>query len=123
MLLIGDVSFFHDQNGLFAARQTPNLAIVLLNNNGGGIFRRLPVAKLDPPFTDLFITPHNLDFTHAARMHGFSFTRTASRAPFRAALAAALKEAGAAIVEYVSDSAVDEEQRRGLVRRALEGRG
>ena len=62
MLLVGDITFYHDMNGLFAVRNLDlrNVTIVLMNNNGGGIFNRLPINQFDPPFTDLFPMPHNL---------------------------------------------------------------
>ena len=45
MLAIGDVSFYHDMNGLLAARRHDlDLLIVLINNDGGGIFSFLPQA-------------------------------------------------------------------------------
>lgn len=64
VLITGDVAFYHDMNGLLAIKQHDlnNVTIVLLNNNGGGIFRRLPIAKFEPEFTPLFLTPHDLGF-------------------------------------------------------------
>jgi 2-succinyl-5-enolpyruvyl-6-hydroxy-3-cyclohexene-1-carboxylate synthase len=44
-LLIGDVSFYHDMNGLLASRYGANLTIVVINNSGGGIFSFLPIAN------------------------------------------------------------------------------
>lgn len=41
-LIIGDLSMFYDLNGLLQAQQCPNLRILLLNNNEGGIFHILP---------------------------------------------------------------------------------
>ena len=45
LLLIGDVSFYHDMNGLLASRYGANLTIVVINNSGGGIFSFLPIAN------------------------------------------------------------------------------
>ena len=45
LLLIGDVSFYHDMNGLLASRYEVNLTIVVINNGGGGIFSFLPIAE------------------------------------------------------------------------------
>ena len=69
--LLGDVAFFHDLNGLMAARhvETP-CVLVLVNNDGGGIFGRLPIRSFEPAFTEFFTTPHGLDFQHATRLHG-----------------------------------------------------
>ena len=85
VLLIGDVTFYHDMNGLLAVKNLDlsNVTIVLMNNNGGGIFNRLPIRQFDPPFTDLFTMPHGLQFEHAARLYGLDFVSTDKRAEFR----------------------------------------
>jgi 2-succinyl-5-enolpyruvyl-6-hydroxy-3-cyclohexene-1-carboxylate synthase len=70
-LLIGDLSFYHDLNGLLAAKLYGlNLTVVLINNNGGGIFSLLPQAERPKHFEALFGTPTDLDFKHAARLYG-----------------------------------------------------
>ncbi|MFQ5342712.1 MAG: 2-succinyl-5-enolpyruvyl-6-hydroxy-3-cyclohexene-1-carboxylic-acid synthase, partial [Anaerolineae bacterium] len=87
VLVTGDLAFYHDLNGLLALRRCGAKAtIVVINNDGGGIFRRLPVAAFDPPFTELFVTPHGLDFEPAVRMYGAEFVRVETREAFRRAL-------------------------------------
>ena len=78
VLLVGDITFYHDMNGLFAVKNLDltNVTIVLMNNNGGGIFNRLPINQFEPAFTDLFIMPHDLQFEHAARLYGLDFVST-----------------------------------------------
>jgi 2-succinyl-5-enolpyruvyl-6-hydroxy-3-cyclohexene-1-carboxylate synthase len=69
--VLGDVAFFHDENGLLWAReQDVRVVFVLIDNDGGGIFHMLPVRDHEPHFTPLFATPHGLDLRHAAEMHG-----------------------------------------------------
>ena len=46
--VIGDLSFFYDQNALWNESLSPNLSILLLNNGGGGIFHQLPGLELSP---------------------------------------------------------------------------
>ena len=63
VLVLGDLSFFHDLNGLLAARlHELNLTIILINNDGGGIFSFLPQAAYPEHFEQLFGTPTGLDF-------------------------------------------------------------
>ena len=115
-LVVGDVTFYHDMNGLLAAgRHDLDATVVLLNNGGGGIFRRLPVATVDPPFTDLFLTPHGLDFAHAARLYGFEHVRVDAREAFRRAFAGAVGKPARRIIEVCTDSAQDLAHRKGFM--------
>lgn len=71
VLVIGDLSFFHDMNGLLAAKlQKQNLTILLVNNDGGGIFSFLPQSSEKDYFEVLFGTPHGLDFELAVKLYG-----------------------------------------------------
>ncbi len=57
-LLIGDVAFFYDRNALWSAPVPPNLRIVLLNNDGGHIFRMIEGSNRQPELEEYFETPH-----------------------------------------------------------------
>ncbi len=64
VMLTGDLALLHDTNGfLIRNKFVGHLTIVLINNNGGGIFEMLPIAKFDPPFEEFFGTPQDIDFT------------------------------------------------------------
>ncbi len=118
LLLIGDVSFYHDLNGLLAISRfgLDNVTIVVLNNDGGGLFRRLPVADGLGQFERLFLTPHGLDFAPAAKMYGLDYVLAASgdRDSFARDLGAALQRSGPAIIELRTDGDRDERLRREL---------
>ena len=87
VLLIGDVALAHDIGGLLAARRLQlDLTIVLLNNDGGGIFHFLPVATEGEDFEEHVATPHGLDFAHAAALYGLPYQRVETPEAFRAAL-------------------------------------
>jgi 2-succinyl-5-enolpyruvyl-6-hydroxy-3-cyclohexene-1-carboxylate synthase len=109
VLLIGDVALAHDVGGLLAARRLGlRLAIVLLHNDGGGIFDFLPVASApiarEPDaYTEHVATPHDLDFAHAAELYGCRHERAADVPGLRAALERALGHDGTAIVEVRTD--------------------
>ncbi|MBO1068992.1 MAG: 2-succinyl-5-enolpyruvyl-6-hydroxy-3-cyclohexene-1-carboxylic-acid synthase [Dolichospermum sp. DEX189] len=65
VMLTGDLSLLHDTNGfLISNKFIGHLTIILINNNGGGIFEMLPIAKFNPPFEEFFATPQNIDFSH-----------------------------------------------------------
>ena len=73
VLLTGDVALAHDIGGLLAARRLElDLTIVLINNDGGGIFHFLPVGREGADFERHVATPHGLDFAHAAALYGLA---------------------------------------------------
>ncbi len=63
VLITGDLAFYHDLNGMLAAKKyTLPLTVILINNNGGGIFEVLPISDYGKVFKEYFIAQHNLDF-------------------------------------------------------------
>ncbi len=104
VLVIGDLSFFHDLNGLLAAkRHRLNATIVLLNNDGGGIFSFLPQAEHPAQFEELFGTPHGLDARPACDLYGVGYERVIGRREFRDAVARSIASAGVQIIEVRTD--------------------
>jgi 2-succinyl-5-enolpyruvyl-6-hydroxy-3-cyclohexene-1-carboxylate synthase len=101
-IVLGDLSFWHDVNGLLAARlHRLDAAILVNNNNGGGIFSFLPQAGLEAAeFEPLFGTPHGLDLSGAARLVGARFFRTTEWGAAEAALRAARTVEGLTLVEW-----------------------
>lgn len=75
-LLIGDLAFLHDVNGLIATRyQDCELTIVVMNNDGGGIFSYLPQANVNEYYEELFGTPTALEFADIANMYDMEYFR------------------------------------------------
>lgn len=63
VMLTGDLALLHDTNGFLIRKKfVGHLTILLINNNGGGIFEMLPIAKFEPPFEEFFGTPQDIDF-------------------------------------------------------------
>ncbi|QOR65984.1 2-succinyl-5-enolpyruvyl-6-hydroxy-3-cyclohexene-1-carboxylic-acid synthase [Cytobacillus suaedae] len=103
VLVIGDLTFFHDLNGLLAAKQySIPITIVLINNNGGGIFSFLPQAKEEKHFETLFGTPLDLDFEHVVSMYGGKFTRINTWESFESAFLLAGEMQGISVIEVPS---------------------
>ncbi len=86
LLLTGDLAFLHDLGGLLITRrESIPLTIVVLDDNGGGIFSFLPIAAQaeDVSFRTLFHTPHDVDLAHAARLVGAEYLRFDARSDRR----------------------------------------
>jgi 2-succinyl-5-enolpyruvyl-6-hydroxy-3-cyclohexene-1-carboxylate synthase len=105
VLVLGDLSFYHDMNGLLAARRFGLRAtIVLINNDGGGIFSFLPQHEQEREhFETLFGTPHGLDFAPVAQLYGVDFQRVRTRQEYRAALTASFFAPGVQVIEIRTD--------------------
>lgn len=100
VLLIGDMAFHHDLNGLWGvAREALPLKIVLINNDGGGIFSFLPLAAHTEIFESLVAMPHGHDFAHAARFFGVPHTRSDTAAQFAEQYRSSLARPGPEIIE------------------------
>ncbi|TYR82044.1 2-succinyl-5-enolpyruvyl-6-hydroxy-3-cyclohexene-1-carboxylic-acid synthase [Priestia megaterium] len=100
VLLIGDLSFYHDLNGLLAAKMHQlNLTIVLINNDGGGIFSFLPQSKEEKHFEFLFGTPTGLQFEHAVNLYDGIFTSAKSWKEFRDAITDSIIQGGLHVIE------------------------
>jgi 2-succinyl-5-enolpyruvyl-6-hydroxy-3-cyclohexene-1-carboxylate synthase len=119
VLITGDLAFYHDMNGLLAAKRDDlrNLTIFLINNDGGGIFKRLPIADFEPPFTDLFLTPHGLDFSHAVQMYDLDYQRVETLDALQEITAQVGTAGKASVVEIRTDAQVDFERRQQINQR------
>jgi 2-succinyl-5-enolpyruvyl-6-hydroxy-3-cyclohexene-1-carboxylate synthase len=120
LLLIGDLAFLHDLPALAAAERTgARGAIVVLNNDGGGIFDFLAVARM-PGYRELVRTPHGLDFAHAAAQFGLAYAHAASDAQLRVALDAAAAGDGLTVIECRVPEGDTVARHRALVRAMAE---
>lgn len=104
VLLTGDVALLHDLGGLLAARRLGlSLTVVLVNNDGGGIFEFLPVAGVGTAFERHVATPHGLDFAAAAALFGLGHERVGTRAALREAVARSVRADGTTLLEVRTD--------------------
>ena len=98
-LVTGDLSLFHDLNGLAVAKtHNLNLTIILHNNDGGGIFEYLP-QKGTKHFDYLFSTSQGLDYSGAATLYGCGYTKISSPNELSSVLANVSQETGVHIIE------------------------
>jgi 2-succinyl-5-enolpyruvyl-6-hydroxy-3-cyclohexene-1-carboxylate synthase len=121
VIILGDIAFYHDLNSLLALQRCGMKAtIVVINNDGGGIFYRLPVAEFDPIFTELFVTPHGLTFAGAAQMFGLEYARVDNMESFRSAFRQSLTSPKSTIIEVPTDAQRDLEIRNNIIRKVAE---
>jgi 2-succinyl-5-enolpyruvyl-6-hydroxy-3-cyclohexene-1-carboxylate synthase len=114
-LVIGDVSFYHDSNGLLASKlHGIDMTIVLVNNDGGGIFSFLPQASERDQFELLFGTPHGLDFRPLAELYGARYSLAESWAALRSAVQAGVAGRGLHIVELRTNREKNVAQHRAI---------
>lgn len=79
ILLTGDLALLHDTNGfLLRNKLVGHLTIILINNQGGGIFEMLPIAKFEPPFREFFATPQDIDFADLCNTYGLEHQKISS---------------------------------------------
>ncbi|MFM1866831.1 MAG: hypothetical protein RL591_239 [Planctomycetota bacterium] len=118
---VGDVSALHDIGSLQLAAlvETP-LVIVVLNNDGGGIFRYLPIAKHDDVFEACFTTPHGLVFADIARSFGVAVEAPKTRANLEKVVARALKRGAATVIEITCTREASEQCRARVAQTAID---
>jgi 2-succinyl-5-enolpyruvyl-6-hydroxy-3-cyclohexene-1-carboxylate synthase len=120
VLLIGDVALAHDVGGLLAAsRLNLDLTVVLLNNDGGGIFHFLPVAGERDAFEEHVATPHGLEFAHAASLYGCGYETAADAGALRSAVERSLTVRGTTIIELRTDRRENLELHRRIAERVI----
>lgn len=104
VIVTGDLGFYHDLNGLLAVKRLGVRAtIIVINNDGGGIFSFLPQADCGDACAEYFFTPHGLDFRGVVEMYGAAFTRVGAWEHFRTAVREALDAEHTSVIEVPSD--------------------
>ena len=105
LLVLGDISFYHDMNGLLAAKlHGLNATIIVVNNRGGGIFSFLPQHELlsKETFEEMFGEAHDLDFSGAKKIYGGEFQRVSDWRDFDRVLSSSLETKGLKIIEFMA---------------------
>src|SRR5690606_34289839 len=103
-LVIGDLSFFHDLNGLLMAKlHKLNMTIILLNNDGGGIFSYLPQYGEPKHFEVLFGTPTGLNYEHAVQMYHGQYTKILDWEGLKMAILDSISYEGLNVIEIPTD--------------------
>lgn len=103
-LVLGDLTFFHDLNGLIQAKLYGlNIKIIVINNNGGGIFSFLPQASEPKNFEKLFGTPLDLKFEHAVQMFNGRYTHITDWEHFISSFHQEIENDGLSVMELTTN--------------------
>ena len=112
MMLTGDLALLHDTNGfLIRNKFVGHLTILLINNNGGGIFEMLPIANFEPPFEEFFGTPQDIDFAQLCATYNVPYELISSWEELRERLNP-LPTTGIRVLELRTNRKVDAKWRQ-----------
>ena len=104
-LIIGDISFFYDSNSILIAQNHKiDINIIIINNNGGQIFNKLPYAKDNiKEFKEFWTTPVNLSIKKISQVYKTNYSIINSIKKIDTKLDTILKKPGINIIEIVCD--------------------
>lgn len=112
ILLTGDLALLHDTNGFLIRRYFQgHLTIILINNNGGGIFEHLPIAEYNPPFEEFFATPQSIDFAQLCQTYAIEHHLVETWEQFRHHVCK-LPDRGIRLLEIQCDRHLDSQWRK-----------
>ncbi|MDZ7750761.1 MAG: 2-succinyl-5-enolpyruvyl-6-hydroxy-3-cyclohexene-1-carboxylic-acid synthase [Gammaproteobacteria bacterium] len=115
-LVCGDLALLHDLNALaLVARSPVPITLVVINNDGGGIFSFLPVTAEEDHFETFFATPHGLGFASFARGFGLHYQRPGSIAEFAAVYGDAARSPGPTLIEVRTERTANRERHRHII--------
>jgi 2-succinyl-5-enolpyruvyl-6-hydroxy-3-cyclohexene-1-carboxylate synthase len=110
-LLTGDLAFLHDLSGLLLARREEiPLTIVILDDNGGGIFSFLPIAEQGErvAYRELFQTPHDVDLARVATLFELEYCVVRNAKEFESAIAESSQRPGVTLLHVPIEANTNE---------------
>ncbi len=104
--IIGDIATIHDLNSLIHLKEsTVPIVLIILNNAEGGIFRWLPIAKIEDVFQTHFLTPHSFSFRKMAEMFNIPYVAPRTVQGFQKAYRHWIRQGDNRIIEIRTHSA------------------
>lgn len=107
--VIGDLSFFYDQNALWNQNLSGRLRILLLNNGRGGIFNQLPGLDRSPARDRLVAAEHRTTAEGICRQNDVAYLRATDEPSLRQGIDALLTTDAdrPVLLEVLTDAAAD----------------
>jgi len=104
LLLIGDLSFYHDMNGLLSTQNKNRLTIVVINNSGGGIFSFLPIANMGiNTFSKYWTTDTGISFKKVAELYNCRYSKSEGLKELKSNIIQSFQSEGTHIIELTID--------------------
>jgi 2-succinyl-5-enolpyruvyl-6-hydroxy-3-cyclohexene-1-carboxylate synthase len=112
LLITGDLSFLHDLNALLIALKfSVPITIVVINNNGGGIFESLAIAQKVNRFREFFVAPHNLELSGVVKSFGINYQLITGRNQLKSQLIKSLNKNSPSVLEIQTNAVKSDELR------------
>ena len=119
--IIGDLAALHDLNSLqLLATSTQPVVLIVINNDGGGIFHFLPIASQSSHFEKFYGTPHARTFGHAAAMFGLDYTAPKTLPKFQEVYLQAIERDVSTVIEVTTDRTANLECHQRILQRVSE---
>lgn len=113
VLLTGDLAFYYDLTSLLTAKQyNIPLIIILVNNNGGGIFQFLPISKYKDVFEQFFTMPHSLSFKNFVKEFGGNYALVKEQSEFEKQMSKSFSSKNFTVLEIKTDAVSSLQLRR-----------
>ena len=107
VILMGDLAFLHDVNALLSTKiLSGSLSVIVINNNGGGIFEHLPISQSEPHFEKYFATPQNVNIAQLCAAYGVKYSAICDWQNFISAVSV-LPKSGLQVLEIKTDRKAD----------------
>ena len=113
MAITGDLGLLHDANG-FLTDTDDDLVIVVVDNDGGGLFDGLPQAQHAPSYERLFVAPQHRDLAKLAEFHDLSYVEVGEISELAHAVDVRLEAGGRSLIRVPVSRLVDLEMRQML---------
>ena len=122
-LIIGDLAMLHDLNSLQLIKMSNYpVTVVVINNDGGGIFNFLPVSEETDIFESYFGTPHGLSCEHVARMFRINYANPKNMDAFETTYTQAVQNADSCIIEVKTERAANHQYHQQIFNRIRESK-
>lgn len=113
VLITGDLSFLHDLNALIpAVKYSIPLVVILINNNGGGIFEMLPIPSKSSTFKKYFKIPHDLDISAIVSSFGVKHYLVKDPKNLRTKILSSFRRKKTTVLEIKTDSDLSKKGRQ-----------